>query len=122
MGHGSRSNDGARTWSDSALLAFAEGMMVRNRPIALTGGGTLPGGTWAEMWDINDAGDIVGAGNDADWNWRAARWSAKDPNFVQVLGFPGDWSTAFRVNSQGIAVGGYGFGDGPERAVAIKFR
>jgi uncharacterized membrane protein len=77
---------------------------------------------WNPALGINDAGDIVGASNDADWNWLAARWSAKDPQFVQVLGFPGDWSVAVKVNNNGIAVGGYGIGDNPERAVAVKFR
>ena len=81
----------------------------------------LPQG-WNPALGINDAGDIVGVSNDADWNWLAARWTTKDPNFVQVLGFPGDWSLAFKVNNNGIAVGGYGIGDNPERAVAVKFR
>ena len=87
---------------------------------------------------INDAGDIVGASNDAEWNWPAARWSTKDPNFVQVLGFPGDWSIVFKVNNNGIAVGGYQnfvfdengnqeFDEngnpilGPTQAVAVRF-
>jgi len=35
------SKDGARTWSDSYLLSFEEGSMVRSRPIVLTGGDYL---------------------------------------------------------------------------------
>ncbi len=35
------SRDGARTWSDSFVLAFEAGMMVRNRPIVLSGGDWL---------------------------------------------------------------------------------
>jgi predicted neuraminidase len=35
------SRDGARTWSDSSLIALEPGMMVRNRPLALAGGDYL---------------------------------------------------------------------------------
>ncbi len=77
---------------------------------------------WNPALGINDAGDIVGASNDTDWNWLAARWSTKDPQFVQVLGFPGDWSVAIKVNNNGIAVGGYGTADILERAAAVRFR
>jgi predicted neuraminidase len=35
------SKDQARTWSDPSVLAFEEGMMVRNRPIVLAGGDYL---------------------------------------------------------------------------------
>ncbi|MGO9468543.1 MAG: sialidase family protein [Isosphaeraceae bacterium] len=35
------SRDHAETWSDASMLALEEGMMVRNRPIALSGGGYL---------------------------------------------------------------------------------
>ena len=35
------SDDGAQTWSDSFVLAFEPGMMVRNRPIVLEGGDYL---------------------------------------------------------------------------------
>ena len=80
------------------------------------------GSGWNLALGINDAGDIVGASNDAGGNWLAARWSAKDAQFVQVLGFPGDWSVARKVNNNGIAVGGYGIGENPERAAAVKFR
>jgi probable HAF family extracellular repeat protein len=81
----------------------------------------LPEG-WNDANGINDRGDIVGDSNDADGNWLAARWRTKHTNFIQVLGFPGDWSTANKVNNYGIATGGYGIGDNPERAVAVQFR
>jgi len=35
------SRDGARTWSDSMMIAMQEGMMVRNRPIVLSNGDYL---------------------------------------------------------------------------------
>ncbi len=35
------SNDGARTWTDSRLLSFEEGLMVRAHPIVLLGGDYL---------------------------------------------------------------------------------
>jgi predicted neuraminidase len=35
------SKDGAKTWSDSAMLAFDQGMMVRSRPIVLNDGDYL---------------------------------------------------------------------------------
>ena len=35
------SRDGARTWSDSMMIAMKEGMMVRNRPIVLSNGDYL---------------------------------------------------------------------------------
>ncbi|HTT21326.1 MAG TPA: hypothetical protein VMG82_20525 [Candidatus Sulfotelmatobacter sp.] len=66
----------------------------------------LPGGDTAE--GINDAGDIVGASWDENSNMYAVRWSTKDLGSVQLLGFPGDWSLAFRVNEFGIATGTYG--------------
>jgi hypothetical protein len=72
---------------------------------------------WNAAYGINDAEDIVGESNSV-----ATRWSARDTNFVQALGFPGDWSLALRVNSNGVAVGGYGVANSPERAVAQKFR
>jgi uncharacterized membrane protein len=76
---------------------------------------------WNPAFGINDAGDIVGASNDANWNWLAARWTTKDPNFVQVLGFPGDWSLALKVNNNGIGVGGFGTAEIPEHAAAMRF-
>jgi len=77
---------------------------------------------WNVAWGINDAGDIVGVSNDADWNWLATRWKTKDASTATVLGFPGDWSVGFAVNNFGIAVGTYGLGDNPEQAVAIAIR
>ena len=47
-----------------------------------------------ELW--GDAGD------------QAFRWSTKDPNFVEMLGFPGDWSWSFGVSNTRIAVVTYG--------------
>lgn len=35
------SRDGARTWSDSTVVTFDEGMMVRSKPLALPNGGVL---------------------------------------------------------------------------------
>jgi len=29
----------------------------------------------------------------------AARWTTKDPSFVESLGFPGDWSWSFSLNN-----------------------
>jgi uncharacterized membrane protein len=77
---------------------------------------------WTEALGINDTVDTAGACNDVEWNWLAARWSTKDLDFIQVLGFPGLWSIAFEVNNNGIAVGGYGAGEGPKQAVAVRFR
>jgi hypothetical protein len=71
-------------------------------------------------WGINDVGDIVGASNDADWNWLGTRWSTKDPNFAQVLGFPGNWSEAFKVNNSRIAVGVYLNDASQEDVVAVQ--
>lgn len=35
------SNDGAKTWSDPMIVSFTQGMMVRNRPLALPNGDIL---------------------------------------------------------------------------------
>ncbi|MGA2302118.1 MAG: hypothetical protein ABSG77_15660 [Candidatus Acidiferrum sp.] len=37
-------------------------------------------------------------------------WSSHDVNFFQLLGFPGDWSLAYKPNNLGITVGGFGGG------------
>ncbi|HVN03243.1 MAG TPA: hypothetical protein VMT86_02430 [Bryobacteraceae bacterium] len=76
----------------------------------------LPQGDTAE--GINDAGDIVGASWDADYNFVAVRWTTKDPTFVAPLGFPGDWSLAYQVNELGIATGTYGGGTCANECVA----
>jgi uncharacterized membrane protein len=80
-----------------------------------------PTDIWDTAWGINDLGDIVGFCFDPDWVPQATRWNAHAPlSPAQALGFPGDWSVAYSVNNLGIAVGGYGIGDGPEQAVAMK--
>ena len=75
---------------------------------------------WNVAWCINDLGDIVGVSNDADGNSFAARWSTKDSNFVQVLGFPGTWSIALKVNDQHMAIGAYGSDTIQEDVVAMQ--
>ncbi len=82
--------------------------------------GLMQGWNWA--YGINDAGEIVGVSNDADWYSLATRWSAKDPGLVHVLGFPGNSNVAMHVNNGGVAVGGYSVSGSPERAVVLKFR
>ncbi len=110
-------------WS-TALPALWKPATLLRRSWNLTVLPTLSGLSqgWNPALGINDAGNIVGVSNDADGNWLAARWSTKDPQFIQVLGFPGDWSVAVKVNNNGIAVGGFGVGDGPEHAAAVRFR
>ena len=87
----------------------------------LTELGTLSGTEtgWNTAWSINQNGDIVGVSNDANGNSLATHWLTRDPENPQVLGFPGDWSTAIGVNNFGIAVGTYGVGDNPEQAAAV---
>jgi uncharacterized membrane protein len=83
-----------------------------------------PNGDTAE--GINNSGDIVGASWDDSGNAVAMRWSTKNTSWVQPLGFPGDWSLAFRVNEYGIATGTYGtYSAGPcanECAAAVQIR
>jgi len=75
---------------------------------------------WDIAWGISDFGDIVGTCYDPNWVPHATRWNAHAPlSPAQTLGFPGDWSVAYGVNNLGIAVGGYGIGDGPEQAAAV---
>lgn len=76
----------------------------------------LPYGDTAE--GINDSGDIVGASWDENFYPQAVRWATKDLTSVQLLGFPGDWSLAFRVNEFGIATGTYGGGQCADECVA----
>jgi len=40
----------------------------------------------------------------------AARWTTKDPSFVESLGFPADWSWSFSLNNNRIAAITYGGG------------
>jgi probable HAF family extracellular repeat protein len=79
------------------------------------------GSPWSEAHGINERGDIVGGTYDANWNLLAARWSTKDPNFVQLLGFPGTWSYAFSVNDNSIAAGAYGSDTILENVAAVQF-
>ena len=63
---------------------------------------------------------------DTNGNPFAARWSARDPDFVQLLGFPGAgssgaWSGAWKVNDNRIAAGLYGSNAIPENAFAVQF-
>ncbi|MDR3676533.1 MAG: hypothetical protein P4N24_13660 [Acidobacteriota bacterium] len=72
---------------------------------------------------INDAGDIVGASYDADWNYFATRWSTKDLNSARLLlSVPGGWSWATKVNNDGVATGSYGNATVPENTVVWKLR
>ena len=77
---------------------------------------------WSVAWGINDLGDVVGYCTDENWIAKATRWNSHDLTFVMSLGFPGDTSAAYGVNSLGIAVGVYGIGSNPEQAAAVKFR
>jgi probable HAF family extracellular repeat protein len=75
---------------------------------------------WAEALSINDVGDIVGDSYDANLNDYATRWNINDPDSIHLLGLPGDWSWAVRVNNSRVVVGGYGFGNGPAQTAAVK--
>ncbi|MGO9337277.1 MAG: hypothetical protein ACLPY1_07210 [Terracidiphilus sp.] len=77
---------------------------------------------WAEASGINASGDIVGDSYDAAGNDLAALWSTKDPSFVQVLGFPGTWSFAQKVNDNRIALGAYGSDTITEDMAAVQIR
>lgn len=69
----------------------------------------LPDRLWAEPYSINDRGDIVGdAYETTNWYRLAARWSAANPNLVELLDFPaGIITSASMVNNNGIVVGFY---------------
>ena len=87
---------------------------------------TPPGSPYSEAMGINDRGDIVGYTYNANWNSFAAQWSAKDPTFVRLLGFPGAdspgaWSWAFKVNDNRIAVEAYGSDTILENVAAVQF-
>src|SRR5574341_864255 len=45
--------------------------------------GTLPGGTWAAMWDINDFGVAVGHGDNRDGNLRPIGVPLRGPQAFQ---------------------------------------
>ena len=64
----------------------------------------------------------MGDSLDANFNDFAARWSTKDPSFIEVLGFPGTVSFALKVNDSRIAVGAYGSETIPENVAAVQFR
>jgi probable HAF family extracellular repeat protein len=91
------------------------------KPILLT---TLVGSNqgWAEAEGINDLDDIVGYSYDAEWNMYATRFCTQNPNFIEVIGFPGTWSWAYRVNDDRIAVGSYGSDSVMENTVAAKLK
>ena len=96
---------GGKTWSLTVLSTLSG----------------LPQG-WNVAWGINDLADIVGVSNDAEGNWFAARWSTRDPNLVRVLGLPGTWSEAFKVNNNRIAAGAYGSDTIQEDVAAVQLR
>ena len=68
---------------------------------------------WEQAESINLGGDIVGGVLDQNWVPYGVVWSAKNPQFVQIVpSFPGQrWSWLARVNEGGIAVGDYGTAD-----------
>ncbi len=75
-----------------------------SQPIALA----LPDGFSGGYADgINELGDMTGElwGDAGD---QAFRWSTRDPGFVEVLGFPSDWSWSFGVSNTRVAVVTYG--------------
>ena len=112
-----------KIWQDStAIPALWEKGSSKGKTWNLTVLPTLSGlpQGWNMAWGINDVGDIVGVSNDADWNWLGTLWSTRDPNFAQVLGFPGNWSEAFKVNNSHIAVGVYLNDAGQEDVIAIQ--
>jgi hypothetical protein len=76
-------------------------------PIILTGADGYTDGGWAD--GINDLGDISGV----MWGsagQQAMLWSSDHVGPSQILGFPGDWSLAWKLNNFRIAVGGFGGG------------
>jgi uncharacterized membrane protein len=77
---------------------------------------------WAAASGINDGGDIVGNSYDAEFNQCATRWSHNDPTFIQLLGFPGTWNLAQKVNDDRMAVGAYGSDTVPENIAVVKFK
>ncbi len=108
-------------WGSAAAPALWKKDLRNGRTWEVTVLPTLsPTPMWDIAWGINDFGDIVGTCYDPNWVSHATRWNAHAPlSPAQTFGFPGDWSVAYGVNNLGIAVGGYGIGDGPEQAAAV---
>ena len=108
----------------SALPALWKPADPRRSVYTLTLLPTLPDATPSFAWasGINDVGDIVGDGYDAKGNDIAARWSTRNPSFVETLPFPGTWSFAYAVNNNGIAVGSYGSDTIPENVAAVRIK
>ncbi|MGB9456035.1 MAG: hypothetical protein WCB12_08335 [Bryobacteraceae bacterium] len=80
---------------------------------------------WNVAWSINEIGDVVGLStpvccNSDDWTSIATRWLTKNSSFVKAIGFPGDASQAYQVNSFGIAAGSYSSGGGPDQAFSAS--
>src|SRR5271167_131842 len=83
---------------------------VYGSPIILKGPDGYADAGWAD--GINDLGDISGV----MWGsagQQAMLWSSNDLRASQLLGFPGDWSVAWKLNNFRIAVGGFGGGSCP---------
>ena len=108
-------------WGSAAAPALWKKDSNKGKTWELTVLPTLsPTPMWDVAWRINEPGDIVGTCNDPNWVQQATWWNAHAPlTPAQTLGFPGDWSVAQSVNNSGVAVGGYGIGDGPEQAAAV---
>jgi probable HAF family extracellular repeat protein len=107
-------------WENSSFPTLWKPEGPRRNAYNLTLLTTLTGSEqgWAEANGINDRGDIVGD----DWSsGTATRWSTRDPSFIEVLGFPGTWSWAEKVNNNRIAVGAYGSDTIPENIAAVQF-
>jgi hypothetical protein len=99
-----QSADGWTTWLPVYWKPLDRTRKTYSQPIALA----LPEGFFGGYADgINVFGDMTGElwGDAGD---QAFRWSTKDPNFVEMLGFPGDWSWSFGVSNTRIAVVTYG--------------
>ncbi len=61
---------------------------------------------------INELGDLTGECWDNEYTQdRPMRWTTKNPNFFEILSFPGDWVGSFRINNDRIAIVTYGGGE-----------
>ena len=76
---------------------------------------------WGAASGINDRGDIVGNSYDDQFNQYATYWRDNDPSSIQLLGFPGTWSVAQKVNDDRMAVGAYGSDTVAEDIAIVKF-